>query len=73
LELFKLPFDLQDFDGQPVSVGVGRFGPYVKWGETFISIPKGEDPLSVDQERAEEIINEKKEPMRRLPLTKVNL
>jgi DNA topoisomerase-1 len=45
----------------------------VKWGETFISIPKGEDPLSVNQERAEEIINEKKEPMRRLPLTKVNL
>jgi len=60
LELFKLPFDLQEVDGQPVSVGVGRFGPYVKWGETFISIPKGEDPLSVNQERAEEIINEKK-------------
>ncbi|HCR77210.1 MAG TPA: type I DNA topoisomerase, partial [Chryseobacterium sp.] len=60
LELFKLPFDLNEVDGQPVSVGVGRFGPYVKWGETFISIPKGEDPLSVDQKRAEEIINEKK-------------
>lgn len=60
LELFKLPFDLNDFEGQPVSVGVGRFGPYVKWGETFISIPKGEDPLSVNQQRAEEIINEKK-------------
>ncbi len=60
LELFKLPFDLQEVDGQPVSVGVGRFGPYVKWGETFISIPKGEDPLSVNQERAEEIISEKK-------------
>ncbi|WP_294281509.1 type I DNA topoisomerase [uncultured Chryseobacterium sp.] len=60
LELFRLPFDLNDFEGQNVSVGVGRFGPYVKWGETFISIPKGEDPLSVDQTRAEEIINEKK-------------
>ena len=60
LELFKLPFDLHEVDGQPVSVGVGRFGPYVKWGETYISIPKGEDPLSVNQERAEEIINEKK-------------
>ncbi|MPS74242.1 MAG: type I DNA topoisomerase [Chryseobacterium sp.] len=60
LELFKLPFDLNDVDGQAVSVGVGRFGPYVKWGETYISIPKGEDPLSVDQNRAEEIINEKK-------------
>ncbi|WET47697.1 type I DNA topoisomerase [Chryseobacterium indologenes] len=60
LELFKLPFELSDFEGHAVSVGVGRFGPYVKWGETFISIPKGEDPLSVDQNRAEEIINEKK-------------
>ena len=60
LELFKLPFDLNEVDGQTVSVGVGRFGPYVKWGETYISIPKGEDPLSVDQKRAEEIIAEKK-------------
>ena len=60
LELFKLPFELSEVDGQAVSVGVGRFGPYVKWGETYISIPKGEDPLSVNQERAEEIINEKK-------------
>ncbi len=60
LELFKLPFDLKEVDGKAVSVGVGRFGPYVKWGETFISIPKGEDPLSVNQQRAEEIINERK-------------
>ncbi|MDQ0067153.1 type I DNA topoisomerase [Chryseobacterium lathyri] len=60
LELFKLPFELNEFEGQGVSVGVGRFGPYVKWGGTFISIPKGEDPLSVSQARAEEIINEKK-------------
>jgi len=60
LELFKLPFDLNEVDGHPVTIGVGRFGPYVKWGETYISIPKGEDPLSVDQSRAEEIINEKK-------------
>ena len=60
LELFKLPFDLKEVDGKPVSVGVGRFGPYVKWGETFISIPRGEDPLTVNQERAEEIIAEKK-------------
>jgi len=60
IELFKLPFDLNEFEGHAVSVGVGRFGPYVKWGDTFISIPKGEDPLSVSQSRAEEIINEKK-------------
>ncbi len=60
LELFKIPFDLQEVEGKTVTVGVGRFGPYVKWGETFISLAKGEDPLSVDQERAEEIIREKK-------------
>lgn len=60
LELFKLPFELNNFEDQTVTIGVGRFGPYVKWGETYISIPKGEDPLSVDQKRAEEIIAEKK-------------
>lgn len=60
LELFRLPFDLKEVDGLSVLVGVGRFGPYVKWGDSFISIPKGEDPLTVTQERAEEIINEKK-------------
>nr|WP_314492777.1 type I DNA topoisomerase [uncultured Chryseobacterium sp.] len=60
LELFKLPFELKDFEGQSVTIGVGRFGPYVKWGETYISVPKGEDPLSIDQNRAEEIIAEKK-------------
>ena len=41
-------------------VGVGRFGPYVKWGEAFISLPKGENPLSVDYDRAVTIIEEKK-------------
>lgn len=60
LELFKIPFDLKDFEDKTVTIGIGRFGPYVKWGETFISIPKGEDPFSVNQERAEEIIKEKK-------------
>lgn len=60
LELFKIPFTLNDYDGKEVMVGVGRFGPYVKWGDTFISLPKGEDPLTVNNERAIEIIEEKK-------------
>ena len=60
LELFKVPFDLQDYEGKTVTVGVGRFGPYVKWGEAFISLPKGENPLSVDYDRAVSIIEEKK-------------
>ncbi|WP_092737470.1 type I DNA topoisomerase [Riemerella columbipharyngis] len=61
LELFKIPFELNDYEGKPVSVGVGRYGPYVKWGDTFISIPRKEDPLSIDNQRAIEIIEEKKE------------
>lgn len=59
LELFKLPFQLEDYQGKEMSVGLGRFGPYIKWGESFISLPKGEDPLAVNLERAIEIINEK--------------
>ncbi len=59
MELFKIPFDLKDFDGKTVSVGVGRYGPYVKWGETFISLGRGTDPFSVNQEMAEEVIKDK--------------
>ena len=59
LDLFKLPFELKEFDGKPVSVGVGRFGPYVKWGEAFISVGRGTDPFSVTQEIAEQFIKEK--------------
>jgi len=59
LDLFKLPFNLDNYQNKEVVVGAGRFGPYVKWGEQFISLPKGEDPLAVDHERAIEIIKEK--------------
>jgi DNA topoisomerase-1 len=59
LELFKLPFSLDNYQDKEVSIGVGRFGPYVKWGETYISLPKNEDPLSVNMDRAIQIINEK--------------
>ena len=59
LDLFKLPFDLKEFEGKPVSVGVGRFGPYIKWGDAFISIGRGTDPFSVTQEVAENFIKEK--------------
>ncbi|MDL1913685.1 MAG: type I DNA topoisomerase [Bergeyella sp.] len=61
LALFKIPFSLSDYKGKSISVGVGRFGPYVKYGDVFIPLPKGEDPFSVDQGRAENIIEEKLE------------
>lgn len=59
LELFKIPFDLNEYEGKPVSVGVGRYGPYVKWGDAFISLGRGTDPFTVDQNIAEDVIREK--------------
>ncbi len=59
LELFKLPRTIGEFEGKEVSVNVGRFGPYVKWGEEFISIPKGEEVMEVTLEKAIVIINAK--------------
>ncbi|MEO5907441.1 MAG: topoisomerase C-terminal repeat-containing protein [Saprospiraceae bacterium] len=59
VELFKLPKTLSPYKDQEVLVGIGRFGPYVKHGEAFISIPRGEDPLEITDERAIEIIEAK--------------
>jgi DNA topoisomerase I len=59
LDLFKLPLTLGTFKDKEVVVSVGRFGPYVKFGEDFISIPRSEDPLKVDMDRAIELIAEK--------------
>jgi DNA topoisomerase-1 len=59
MELFKLPITLGEFEGQEVAVNIGRFGPYVKWGEQFISIPKPEEPSDVDLDRAIAIIQAK--------------
>ncbi len=61
LELFKLPLFLGNFEDQEVSVNIGRFGPYIKLGEQFISLPKGEEPLDVTLERAIEVIKAKQE------------
>ena len=59
MKCFELPKVLGDFQSKEVMIGVGRFGPYVKHDEKFISIPRGEDPLEITMERAEELILEK--------------
>jgi len=59
LNLFLLPKNLGQYKGEEVEVSNGRFGPYVRFGKQFISLPKGEDPLDVTMERAQELINEK--------------
>ncbi|HVK96291.1 MAG TPA: topoisomerase C-terminal repeat-containing protein, partial [Flavisolibacter sp.] len=59
LDLFKLPLTLGEHEGKEISVNVGRFGPYIKYGEQFISLPKGVDPAEVDLDKALEYIGEK--------------
>ena len=56
MDLFKLPLQLGEHEGLEVSVNLGRYGPYVKWGEQFVSMPKGEEPTEVDLNRAVQII-----------------
>jgi len=52
LTLFKLQEAMGSYDGKELSVSVGRFGPYVKWGDEFVSIPRGTDLGTVDTEKA---------------------
>ena len=59
LELFKLPLFLGEYEGQEVIVNIGRFGPYVKLGEAFISLPKGTEPLDLTLETAIALIQAK--------------
>lgn len=60
LALFSFPKDIGEYESQPLLIGQGRYGPYIKWGDAFISIPRSEDPHGVDRERAIELIEEKK-------------
>ena len=59
LALFKLQSAMGTYDGKELSVSIGRFGPYVKWGDEFVSIPRGTDLATVDTERAIEFIKAK--------------
>ena len=61
LDLFKLPREVGEFEGKMLTVAIGRFGPYIRQGNSFYSIPKGEDPLNISLERAIEIILTKRE------------
>ncbi|MDM8308901.1 type I DNA topoisomerase [Phocaeicola barnesiae] len=61
LELFKFPCALGDIDGKPVTVGKGKFGPYIRYENTYVSIPKTVDPLSVTLEEAEQMLKDKQE------------
>ena len=63
LDLFRtaLPINLGEFEGKDIVVGEGKFGPYVHYDKSFISIPRGKDPLSLTKEEAVQLILEKRE------------
>ncbi|MGM0565678.1 MAG: type I DNA topoisomerase [Bacteroidota bacterium] len=61
LELFKFPRQVGTYEGEEVLVSIGRFGPYVKHKGKFVSLKKDDDPSSIDEERAIELIEEKRE------------
>jgi DNA topoisomerase-1 len=59
LKLFLLPKNLGVYKGEEIEINNGRYGPYIKFGSAFISLPKGENPTDVTLERAQELIDEK--------------
>ena len=60
LGLFSLPRTLGELDGQTITIGAGRFGAYIKFGDAYVSLPKTHDPLTVTLEEATELIEAKK-------------
>lgn len=60
LDLFKLPRELGEYEGEPITANIGRFGPYVRHKNLFASLPREDDPLSVELDRAIELIEAKK-------------
>ena len=61
LELFKLPRELGDYEHKPVTIGAGRFGPYILHNRKYTSLPKGTDPMAITLEEAIALIEEKRE------------
>ena len=60
LELFKLPREVGEFEGSSVTIGAGRFGPYVLHNRKYVSIPKAIDPMCITLEEAINLIQEKR-------------
>ena len=60
MELFKLPRTIGTYEGEPVVIGSGRFGPYVQHKKKYVSLPKDEDPIKITLETAIGLIEEKR-------------
>ena len=76
LELFQLPKTIGDYEGQELILNNGRFGPYIKFADMFVSLPKGSNPMEIELETAIELVEEKKKAdapiytYKNLPVTK---
>ena len=60
LELFKLPRELGDYEHKPVTIGAGRFGPYILHNRQYASLPKDTDPMTITLDEAIALIEEKR-------------
>ena len=60
MELFKLPRTVGKYESLPVTIGTGRFGPYVLHNKKYVSLPKGCDPMTVTLDEAVKLIEEKR-------------
>ena len=61
MELFKLPREIGEYEGKPVTIGTGRFGPYVLHDHKYTSLPKDTDPMAVTLDEAISLIQEKRQ------------
>jgi DNA topoisomerase-1 len=61
LELFKLPREIGDYEGKPVTIGAGRFGPYILHDRKYTSLPKDADPMAITLDEAIALIQEKRQ------------
>ena len=60
LDLFSLPREVGFFEDKPMIIGIGKFGPYVKHDDKFVSLTKEDDPFTIDAQRATELITQKR-------------
>ena len=70
LSLFKLPRELGNFEGTPVVIGSGRFGPYILHNKKFVSLPKTEDPITITLEKSVALIEQKRQADRQKHIKK---
>jgi len=64
LELFKLPREIGEFEGEKLTIGIGKFGPYVRHGKAYVSL-KDEDPMTITKETAVQLIETKREEIKK--------